>query len=102
MGSKNANSTELIRDPDVSIRRKLDSPALLVTDATVSRRHILARQTEAGAWIQDQDSTKGTFFGGSRVKELVLGPGATIRAGRTADVRLLMQGGRVFVQSGVI
>ncbi len=112
MGEKDCNSTELIRDPDASIRRDLDSLALLVVDGpdaghlcrlgseticvgsdpeaqlvlvdgTVSRRHILARQTEAGAWIQDQDSTNGTFFGGSRVKELVLGPGATIRVGQT-------------------
>jgi len=112
MGVKDCNSTELIRDPDVTIRRDPSSLALVVvdgpdagrlcrlgpepvcvgsdpeaglvlTDTTVSRRHILARQTESGAWIQDQDSTNGTFFGGSRVKEMVLGPGANIRVGQT-------------------
>jgi len=111
--SENAGkSTELIEDAGISIRRDSDKLAvsvidgpdagkqcpigsdnicvgsdeladLVLLDGTVSRKHLLVRKTGEGAWIQDQESTNGTFFEGSRVKEMVLGPGATIRVGQT-------------------
>ncbi|HOX45541.1 MAG TPA: sigma 54-interacting transcriptional regulator [Myxococcota bacterium] len=57
---------------------------LVLVDGTVSRRHLLAKLAPGGVWLQDPGSTNGTFYEGSRVRELVLAPGALVRLGQTA------------------
>ncbi|MCE9573895.1 MAG: FHA domain-containing protein [Deltaproteobacteria bacterium] len=55
--------------------------ALRLSDDRVSGRH-LAIHADAGRYvIRDLDSTNGTWFEGSRVSEVRLGPGATLKAG---------------------
>jgi DNA-binding NtrC family response regulator len=105
-------STRLIQDADLSVMRDLQrlrlrvvdgpdagrvcdlgsgeitvgtDPAcdLVLLDDTVSRRHFTARKVEDGVSIRDLDSSNGTWFSDSRVKEIVVGPGATLRAGKT-------------------
>jgi two-component system, NtrC family, response regulator HydG len=112
MKPNDSKSTILIEVASLSVRRNLESlmlrvvdgpdtgrtcslskqticvgsdPAadLVLVDGTVSRRHLLAKKDEEGVWIQDQDSTNGTFFEGSRVKEMIIVPGTTIRVGQT-------------------
>jgi transcriptional regulator with GAF, ATPase, and Fis domain len=112
MTADQGNSTRLIRDADLSVMRDLSrlrlqvvdgpdagracdldageitvgtDPAcdLVLADDTVSRRHLTARQEEDGVCIRDLDSSNGTFFKDSRVKEIVVGPGAALRAGQT-------------------
>ncbi|MBN2497032.1 MAG: sigma 54-dependent Fis family transcriptional regulator [Deltaproteobacteria bacterium] len=57
---------------------------LALVDPTVSGRHLLLRRQADGIWVQDQDSTNGTRFQGSRVKEMLLGLGARLQLGNTA------------------
>jgi DNA-binding NtrC family response regulator len=112
MGTEQDKSTQLITGRDLSVRRDLTRLRLLVVDGpdagrfcdlgaepvwvgtdpgsdlvlvdtTVSRRHLQARKQDEGAWIQDQDSTNGTFFEGSRIKEMVVGVGRSLRVGNT-------------------
>ncbi|MFC1654712.1 sigma 54-interacting transcriptional regulator [Myxococcota bacterium] len=112
MSADESNSTRLIQDADLSVMRDLSKlrlqvidgpdagracdlgpgeitvgtdPAcdLVLADDTVSRRHFQARKAEDGVSIRDLDSSNGTYFMDSKVKEIVVGPGATLRAGQT-------------------
>jgi DNA-binding NtrC family response regulator len=56
---------------------------LVLTDKTVSRRHLQATSTEGGVILQDLDSTNGTYIQGSRFKEITIGYGAEFKLGRT-------------------
>ncbi len=112
MSGEENRSTRLIPDADVSVMRDLqrlrlrvvDGPDagrvcdlgaseivvgtdqgcdLVLLDDTVSRRHFTARKVEDGVSIRDLDSSNGTWLLDSRVKEVVVGPGAALRAGQT-------------------
>jgi DNA-binding NtrC family response regulator len=54
-----------------------------LSDKTVSRQHLSACLHEDGVVLQDLDSTNGTFFEGSRIKEITVRFGAEFRLGRT-------------------
>ncbi|MEW5854009.1 MAG: sigma 54-interacting transcriptional regulator [Myxococcota bacterium] len=56
---------------------------LVLPDATVSRRHATIRQSEAGATVEDMGSTNGTFYEGSRIREITVPFGATVTLGKT-------------------
>jgi len=56
---------------------------LVLTDNTVSRRHLEARWDAGGLMLRDLDSTNGTFLQGSRFKEITIGYGAEFKLGRT-------------------
>jgi len=56
---------------------------LVLTDKTVSRRHLQAVWAEGGLVLQDLDSTNGTYIQGSRFKEITIGFGAEFKLGRT-------------------
>jgi len=62
-------------DPDVG---------LVLTDDRVSRRHATVRRDGTRFAVKDLGSTNGTLFEGSRLTEAVVGPGATLKLGRTA------------------
>jgi transcriptional regulator with PAS, ATPase and Fis domain len=57
------------------------SADLRLTDDTVSERHLRVTPSGAGFAVRDAGSTNGTFFEGSRVTELVVKPGATLKIG---------------------
>ena len=57
---------------------------LRLSDDRVSARHLAIRVDGGRFAIRDLDSTNGTWFEGSRVSEVRVGPGATMRVGRTA------------------
>jgi len=83
----------VIKGPDrgesVSLREKAvtfgSSPAcdLVLTDKTVSRKHLQAAREGDEVILRDQGSTNGTFIQGSKFKEITVGFGAEIRLGRT-------------------
>jgi DNA-binding NtrC family response regulator len=83
----------VIKGPDrgesVSLREKPvyfgSSPAcdLVLTDKTVSRKHLMATREGDDVILRDQGSTNGTFIQGSKFKEITVGFGAEIRLGRT-------------------
>jgi len=56
---------------------------VLLTDPTVSRRHLLAELRPAGAFVKDLGSTNGSFVRGARFQELVLGFGSEVSIGQT-------------------
>jgi DNA-binding NtrC family response regulator len=56
---------------------------LVLTDKTVSRRHLMASPAEGGVILQDLESTNGTYIQGSRFKEITIGYGAEFKLGRT-------------------
>ena len=56
---------------------------MVLTDKTVSRRHLLAVPNGASVILKDQGSTNGSFVQGSRFKEITIGYGAEFKVGRT-------------------
>lgn len=54
----------------------------MLTDETVSRRHLELRLVPEGIQILDLGSHNGTFYQGQRVHRMVLSPGARIQLGR--------------------
>ncbi|MFH0903243.1 MAG: sigma 54-interacting transcriptional regulator [Pseudomonadota bacterium] len=56
---------------------------LVLTDPTVSRRHIMASREGEEVVLRDQGSTNGSYIQGSRFKEIAVGYGSEIRVGRT-------------------
>jgi two-component system, NtrC family, nitrogen regulation response regulator GlnG len=56
---------------------------LVLTDKTVSRRHLVAQREGRDVILRDQGSTNGSFIQGSRFKEITIGFGAEIKVGRT-------------------
>jgi DNA-binding NtrC family response regulator len=71
-----------LRDRPISFG---SSPAcdLVLTDKTVSRKHLMALRENGDIMLRDQGSTNGTFIQGSRFKEITVGFGAEVRLGRT-------------------
>jgi DNA-binding NtrC family response regulator len=61
------------------------SPAceMVLTDKTVSRRHLVAMPEGDTMVLRDQGSTNGCFIQGSRFKEINIGYGAEFKLGRT-------------------
>jgi DNA-binding NtrC family response regulator len=56
---------------------------LVLTDKTVSRRHLMAVQEGGSTFLVDQNSTNGTFIQDNRIKEIEIGYGAEFKLGRT-------------------
>jgi DNA-binding NtrC family response regulator len=56
---------------------------MVLTDKTVSRRHMSAELVGDEVIVRDTDSTNGTFIQGSRFKEITIGFGAEVKLGRT-------------------
>jgi len=56
---------------------------VLLTDPTVSRRHLMAELRPTGAFVRDLGSTNGSFVRGARFQELVLGFGSEVSIGQT-------------------
>jgi DNA-binding NtrC family response regulator len=56
---------------------------LVLTDKTVSRRHLMAVRESDDVILRDQGSTNGTFIQGSRFKEITIGYGSEVKLGRT-------------------
>jgi DNA-binding NtrC family response regulator len=55
----------------------------VLTDKTVSRRHLMAVQEGGATFLVDQNSTNGTFIQENRIKEIEIGYGAEFKLGRT-------------------
>jgi hypothetical protein len=56
---------------------------IILNDSKVSRTHALIRCSQGMWFIQDQNSTGGTFVNGSRIQASRLNPGDTIEVGGT-------------------
>ena len=56
---------------------------LVLTDKTVSRKHLVAELVGDEVLMIDQGSTNGTFIGDSRFEKIAIGFGAEIKLGRT-------------------
>ena len=56
---------------------------LVLSDKTVSRKHLMAELVDDEVLMIDQGSTNGTFFGGSRFEKIAVGFGAEVKLGRT-------------------
>ena len=56
---------------------------LVLSDKTVSRKHLMAELVGDEVLMIDQGSTNGTFFGGSRFEKIAIGFGAEVKLGRT-------------------
>ena len=56
---------------------------LRLSDDRVSGQHVAVRADRGRFAVRDLASTNGTWYEGSRVSEVQVGPGATVRVGRT-------------------
>src|SRR5688572_4717664 len=57
--------------------------SLVLTDKTVSRKHLEAQLVGDEVLMVDQGSTNGTFIQGSRFEKIAIGFGAEVKLGRT-------------------
>ncbi|MCA9668229.1 MAG: sigma 54-interacting transcriptional regulator [Myxococcales bacterium] len=80
-GPDRGESLSLSREP-VHIG-SAPSCELVLTDKTVSRRHLQAELSDAGLQLRDLGSTNGCYFQGSRFKELSVSFGSEFKIGRT-------------------
>ena len=71
-----------LRDHPISIG-SAPSCDLVLTDKTVSRKHLIAQRESDDVVLRDLGSTNGSFIQGSRFKEITVGYGAEIKVGRT-------------------
>ncbi len=60
---------------------------LVISDETVSRKHVELTLASEGVRVRDLSSHNGTWYVGQRIQDGVLGAGSTIRLGR-AEVRI--------------
>lgn len=72
----------------VTVRGKVtvgthESADLVLTDRSVSRRHVELQPSGDGLWLRDLESTNGTFLRTTRVREALLEPGSDFDVGRT-------------------
>jgi DNA-binding NtrC family response regulator len=81
-GGRDAGREMVLQKPLVSIG-SLPENDLVLTDATVSRRHATVEEKPDGYVLSDLDSTNGTFLDGVRVRQAYLSPGSVIRLGQT-------------------
>jgi two-component system, NtrC family, nitrogen regulation response regulator GlnG len=65
---------------------------LVMTDAAVSRRHLVLKVMEDGVEALDVGSKNGSFFQGARFRQLILGAGAVLSIG--ASQLVLADAGR--------
>jgi DNA-binding NtrC family response regulator len=73
---------------EVSIESQLEvgtdaTLGLVLTDPTVSKKHLLISVTDGRIVVKDLGSRNGSFFGGAKITELELPIGALLRLGET-------------------
>src|SRR5690606_24184451 len=56
---------------------------LVLTDERVSGHHLRVRLQGEGFWVEDEGSTNGTHYQGSRLHRAQVPPGASLKVGRT-------------------
>ncbi len=56
---------------------------MVLSDKTVSRKHLMAELVGDEVMVVDQGSTNGAFIGGSRFEKIAIGFGAEFKLGRT-------------------
>jgi len=56
---------------------------LVLSDPTVSRRHVLFKSTEQGVVAEDLDSSNGTWLGSASIKSAMVADGALLTLGGT-------------------
>lgn len=54
-----------------------------LSDPTISRRHLSVCSSQSGVMVRDLGSTNGSFVGGARFQEVLLGFGSEIQIGQT-------------------
>lgn len=82
----------VIDGPDAGRAVPLDGPKvagtaatvdLILSDDRVSSKHVRITPVDARFLVKDLESTNGTFFEGSKLQELELSPGASLKIGRS-------------------
>src|SRR5688572_27456725 len=74
---------EILVDRDIIRCGQKEDNDLCISDKTVSRHHFEILKDKDGYVLRDLGSTNGTFYEGSRIKEVFLQSGALIKAGAT-------------------
>ncbi|MBI1422355.1 MAG: FHA domain-containing protein [Gammaproteobacteria bacterium] len=77
---KNQAVVAVLRQGVFSMGRAIDND-LAISDPTVSSYHAKIYTYLTASYIEDLDSTNGTFIDGKRIKKHVLKPGAVIKLG---------------------
>ncbi|MBQ0028624.1 MAG: FHA domain-containing protein [Lachnospiraceae bacterium] len=71
-----------IRKEDNILGKKFDEVDLCITDPSISRRHARLIIGKKGSFLQDLDSTNGTFVNGNRLM-----PGENVKIDETSEIR---------------
>ena len=85
-------NAECMLTPGLAIRVGKGSDCdLRVRDTGVSRHHLTLTARRDGFFLEDKDSTNGTYVGGVQVERAVLAPGSVLRIGASV-MRILPPG----------
>lgn len=65
----------------ISVGRRPNND-VCITDRSVSGRHLVLERTDDSVWVQDLNSTNGTYVNGQRVDRCELQPGDSVQLGK--------------------
>lgn len=74
--------TKEIRKEEIVLGKKYDEVDLCISDPSISRRHAKLIIGKKGNWVQDLDSTNGTFVNGNRLM-----PGENVKFDESSEIR---------------
>ncbi len=95
-GPEMGKKQELTANPSVLGRDKMAE--FVIANTTVSRRHALIRYHNGKYILKDLNSANGTFFGGSRIDEIVIDHGDRFQLGNCL-VQLVLEDKREETQA---
>ena len=75
--------TKIDVETSIVLGRDADSDVSLDGDDYASARHARLETRPDGVWVEDLDSTNGTFVNGKRITAERLEPGDVVRVGQT-------------------
>lgn len=77
-----------VTDEEVNIGRDPSHCTVLITEPIVSKVHCVMYQKEGALFIEDRESTNGTFIDGEKISQTQIEEGTMVTLGRKGVVKL--------------
>lgn len=73
------------RDKDIILGRS-ETSDVTIEDQTISKKHVRFSLIENEVWVEDLNSTNGTFINGKNINRCLISPGSEVKIGRATIV----------------